>query len=134
MTDRALGTKHLEMLQAAISRLAGNAFLIKGWSIALATAVAGFAVKDGASRVALVGIVPIALFWCLDSYYLSLERAFRALFDSTRAQVLADLPPTLDMTPSLAPLAVVANAFRPAVILVHLPAQILLLAAAFAGS
>jgi hypothetical protein len=30
--------KHLEMIQAVISRLANNSFLLKGWSITLVSA------------------------------------------------------------------------------------------------
>ncbi len=39
-------TKHLEMLQAAITRIAGYSFVAKGWSVTLATAILGLACCD----------------------------------------------------------------------------------------
>ena len=42
--------KHLEMLQAAIARLAGNSFAIKGWAVALVAVLGGFAAKDADPR------------------------------------------------------------------------------------
>lgn len=81
---------HLGFLQSAISRIASNAFLIKGWSVTLASALLSFAVKEGNPRLALVALVPIFIFWGLDGYFLGLERAFRRLY--------SDAIETLDTT------------------------------------
>jgi hypothetical protein len=54
--------KYLEFLQAAITRMGSNSFLVKGWSVTLGTAVLGF-------------------FWILDAYYRALEKLFRDLWE-----------------------------------------------------
>ena len=91
-------TKHLEFLQAVITRLAGNSFLIKGWSVTLTTAIIGFAVKDAGPGFALVGLAPVAVFALLDAYYLGLEKAFRDRFDIAAAAYVAGEPPDFDMS------------------------------------
>src|SRR6266436_8960138 len=69
--------KYLEFIQAAISRMAANSFLIKGWSVTLGTAVLGFSLKENNWAMALVALIPASSFWALDAYYLGLERLFR---------------------------------------------------------
>jgi hypothetical protein len=79
--------KHLEWIQAVITRLAGNSFQMKAWNIALATAAIGFAAaKDGHPKAAMLAIIPSLVLWLLDAYYLNLEREFRDLY----AEVAAD--------------------------------------------
>ncbi len=39
--------KHLEFLQAVITRMAGNSFLIKGWSVTLVAALLALTVPHG---------------------------------------------------------------------------------------
>jgi hypothetical protein len=115
-----IGVKYLDYLQAAITRMAANGFTAKGWSITLATALLGIAVKDGNHAFALVGLVPVLLFWSMDAYFLALERRFRALFSDAAAAVIADTPVSAQMAvgkiglPDLA-----ATAVRPAVLLIH---------------
>jgi hypothetical protein len=69
--------KLLDYYQAIISRLAGNSSSTKGWAITVATAVVGFGVKDGPIGLAYLALVPLALFFMLDAYYLAAERAYR---------------------------------------------------------
>lgn len=78
--------KHLEMLQQVITRMAGNSFLVKGWSITLISALLAFAAKDKISIMAWVAILPWLAFWMLDGFFLHQERLFRRLFDHYRAQ------------------------------------------------
>jgi len=113
-------TKHLEMLQASITRMAGYSFVAKGWSVTLTTAVLGLAAKDGSGVYLLVGALAIVLFWLIDAYYLSLERGFRTLFKAAVARREADLSETFDMAPASGLAARVEAAFRPAVLMVHL--------------
>lgn len=78
--------EHLKMIQGVITRLAQNSFMLKGWTITLL--VAGFAflqedlIKN--SLVILFFILPVFIFWCLDSYYLMLERCYRDLYEHVR--------------------------------------------------
>lgn len=76
--------KHLEMIQAIVTRLGNGSFLIKGWTMTLAGAFLGFAVNRASWKIAAVAIIPVAGFWILDSYYLRQERLFRALYEEAR--------------------------------------------------
>lgn len=72
--------KHLEFIQAVISRMSTSSFLFKGWAITIAAGLSAFAAAD--TRVALLEIALIStlMFWGLDGYYLWLERCFVALY------------------------------------------------------
>lgn len=71
--------KHLDYIQAAITRMSGYSFLFKGWAITLITGLATLAALDRRRGVLAIGLVATALFWALDAYYLWLERGFVAL-------------------------------------------------------
>ena len=90
--------KHLEMIQAVISRMGSNSFLFKGWSITIIAAVATFAGSDNNPVLMLIPVVSTILFWAIDAYYLMLERAFRRLYEK-----VADTDPKkidFSMTPA----------------------------------
>lgn len=76
--------KHLDYIQAIVSRMASNSFLIKGWALTVAAAVYGFAAAHTSWSVAAVGLFPALVFWGLDAYYLWHERLFRMLYDDAR--------------------------------------------------
>ena len=76
--------KHLEMIQAVITRLGNDSFLVKGWSITVAGAFFGFSLTTREPWLAATSILPTAMFWWLDTYYLHAERLFRCLFDRVR--------------------------------------------------
>lgn len=114
-------TKHLEMLQAAITRIAGYSFVAKGWSVTLATAILGLAAKDGGPQFLWIGSLAVLLFWLIDGYYLSLERGFRDLFGAAVSRYIGKEAETFDMTPITGFDAVLGAAFRPAVLMVHPP-------------
>lgn len=72
--------KHLEFIQAVISRLSTDSFLVKGWALTVASAINAFAASHSSGRVAAVGLLPGLVFWGLDAYYLWHERLFRRLY------------------------------------------------------
>jgi phosphotransferase system glucose/maltose/N-acetylglucosamine-specific IIC component len=80
--------KSLELLQAVIARLASNSFLLKGWSVTLASALLGFAGRQEDADLARLTLLPALIFWALDAYYLAQERQYRQLFSQTRDGVL----------------------------------------------
>lgn len=84
--------KHLELIQAVISRLGNDAFLMKGWALTVAGAFFGFAVNKENWPLALTGLVPTATFWGLDAYFLRCERLFRCLYSKVRAKDEAIMP------------------------------------------
>ncbi|MBS1786465.1 MAG: hypothetical protein JST85_02010 [Acidobacteria bacterium] len=75
--------EHLKMLQAVITRMAGNSFLIKGWCVTLVSALIALSAKD-AKYMVLVAFLPVLMFWWLDAFFLRQERLFRKLYDHVR--------------------------------------------------
>lgn len=74
--------KHLEFIQGVITRMGSNSFQMKGWMIAIVSALLAIYAADKQNHMyALVAILPTAVFWGLDSYYLWQERKFRKLYN-----------------------------------------------------
>ena len=67
---------HLTMMQEVINRMAENSRSCKVWCVTLVAAVLVLVARTGEPQHALIALVPTLLFLFLDSYYLSLERAF----------------------------------------------------------
>ena len=88
--DRSDHQKHMDYVQAVITRLANNSFLMKGWALTLSSALLGFAVTQKQAGLALTALVPAMAFWALDTYYLRLERAFRNMYADIAAKTLRD--------------------------------------------
>src|SRR3989344_1194406 len=76
--------KHLEFIQATISRMASNLFFLRGWTISLVAGLFALFVKDANPDYIFVVYFPIIIFWILDGYFLSQERLFRALYNHVR--------------------------------------------------
>ena len=77
--------KHLEFIQVVIERHARTSFVLKGWSVTVVAAVFLLAVRGADSALAMAaGLLPAAMFWGLDAYYLWQERQYRALYDHVR--------------------------------------------------
>ena len=76
--------EHLKMIQAIITRMAQNSFLLKGWAVTLLAGLFALAAADSNPSIVLVAFVPIIGFWFLDTFYLRQERLFRALYDHVR--------------------------------------------------
>src|ERR1022692_2564664 len=90
--------KHLDYIQAAISRMATNSFLFKGWAITIAAGLSAFAAVESRTALLVLVLVSTVLFWGLDGYYLWLERCFIALHKkvATLSEVQIDFSMTLD--------------------------------------
>jgi hypothetical protein len=69
-----LRVKHLEMLQAVISRIAGQGATLKNYCITL------------------LALFPVTIFALLDAQYLRMERRFRVLFDRVRLENWGTVP------------------------------------------
>lgn len=101
MDDAERMIKHLEMIQGVINRLAHNSFLIKGWSVAILSAGVIFIVRSGVQQefLMLAFLMPVVIFWILDSYYLRQERLFRSLYDEVRGRETTDF--SMDISPHM---------------------------------
>lgn len=91
--------KHLEFLQGAINRMAGNLFLLKGWTVTLIAALFALAAKDANAHYAAIAYFPLLVFWTLDGYFLSQERCFRALYDHVRTLDESKIDFSMDTRP-----------------------------------
>lgn len=77
--------KHLEFIQNIISRMAGNLFFLRGWTITLIAALlALFAKGNNSNYIIYFLIVLTFVFWVLDGYFLSQERLYRDLYNHVR--------------------------------------------------
>lgn len=81
----AITAKHLEFIQAVITRQASNSFLLKGWTVTVAGALYAFNSTHLNWRLAMLGLLVVAAFWWLDAYFLRQERLFRCLYDEVRS-------------------------------------------------
>lgn len=72
---------YLTILQDVISRMAANSASCKTWCVTLVSAVIVIIADKGKPDYVWISAVPIVLFLVLDSYYLSLERQFRAVYN-----------------------------------------------------
>lgn len=97
MTDEAIG-RHLELIQAVVTRMAANSFFLKGWSVTLAAALFAFAAKDSNAKLAMVALIPAVAFWGLDAYYLRQERLFRCLYNQVRRASGGHEPYSMDIS------------------------------------
>lgn len=72
--------KHLEMIENVIQRMATNSFQLKGWALTLVALIGSLAGTGKDKRFIVLAFIPIIAFWFLDSYYLQLERKYKALY------------------------------------------------------
>lgn len=73
--------KHLEFIQATITRMNQNSFQIKGWMITIISALLALYASGGNTIYIFIAIVPAIVFWFLDAYYLQQERKFRGVYN-----------------------------------------------------
>lgn len=62
--------------------MAGNSFLLKGWSVTLTSALFALAAKDSNPFFVYLAYFPCATFWSLDGYFLRQERLYRKLYQA----------------------------------------------------
>lgn len=79
MSDEKI--KHLEFIQSVINRMNVNSFQIKSWTITIISALMAIFASTKNEYFLLVAILPVVIFWFLDSYYLMQERKFRGLYN-----------------------------------------------------
>lgn len=76
--------KHLEMIQAVVTRMAQNAFIVKGWAVTLVAGILALAAADHDLNAALLAAGPAVLFALIDAHYLAQERRYRRHYDDVR--------------------------------------------------
>ena len=72
---------YVSILQAIINRMAANSAGCKTWCITLVSATIIIIATIEKPDYVWIALIPILLFFFLDSYYLGLERRFRARYN-----------------------------------------------------
>jgi hypothetical protein len=75
---------HLKIIQGVVTRLAGNSFSLKGWSVVLISALFALAATETNILFIFLAYFPAITFWILDGYFLRQERLYRGLYDRVR--------------------------------------------------
>ena len=88
--------KHLEFIQAVVTRMAQNSFLVKGWCVTLISALYALAAKDADRSYLLVSYIAIPAFWLLDGFFIAVERRYRSLYSEVAKRAASDTDFDLD--------------------------------------
>jgi hypothetical protein len=79
--EREVLHKEIDLIQACITRMANNSFLLKGWAISIIAVV--LALADKAANPALLStilLIPLISFWYLDAFFLRTEKMYRKMY------------------------------------------------------
>lgn len=114
------------MIQAVISRMAGNSFQLRGWTVALVGALLAVSASETQVRFAVLALLPAIAFWVLDAYYLRQEHLFRNLYDRIRTAPDVELSadPYSMSTKNVEQVSWLEIVRRPVILGLHLPALI----------
>jgi hypothetical protein len=80
--DNPAATKHIDVLQGIINRLANNSASCKTWCLTLAGALLSLAGATKVPELVFIVIVPLLVFRYLDSRYLAQEIAYRNKYNA----------------------------------------------------
>lgn len=113
--------EYLKLIQGVVERMARNSFAVKTASVTVIGAFIGIAGTTHERPFAFAALYLLATFALLDAYYLSLERAYIALYENAvvnRAatwELRAEGPTVKDVATSLT---------SPSILLLHVPNMI----------
>lgn len=68
--------KEWELCNSNIGRFDNLLFIVRGWTVALATAIVGYAYSANDPTVCYLSVVPLSLFWSVDALFKSFQRNF----------------------------------------------------------
>ncbi len=81
--------QHLSFIQGVITRMNSNSFSMKGWMVAIVSALAAIYASDSFNPCGylyfVVGIPVVLIFCGLDAYYLKMEKQYRDLYNKVLA-------------------------------------------------
>jgi hypothetical protein len=58
-----------------------NSLQLKGWTVAIVSALLALYANSSNLVFIIVAIIPVLLFWFIDTFYLQKERKFRGVYD-----------------------------------------------------
>jgi len=74
--------KEIDLIQGCISRMAQNSFMIKGWAYMLVAAFVALTAENLDLHIlCATGIFILLVFWCLDAFFLKLEKLYRFKYE-----------------------------------------------------
>ena len=74
--------KEIDLIQACVTRMANNSFMIKGWAFMLVAAFIALASENLALCIlCAIGIYILLTFWCLDAFFLKMEKLYRFKYE-----------------------------------------------------
>lgn len=74
--------KEIDLIQACITRMAQNSFMIKGWFVTLYAAIFAFTLTKVDTCLMCVALMLVNIaFWYLDAYFLRMERQYRKIYE-----------------------------------------------------
>ena len=78
-------SQHLSFIQGVITRMNSNSFSMKGWMVAIVSALCAVYAANPSSEASYIyfiaAIIADILFCFLDSYYLKMEKEYRKLYE-----------------------------------------------------
>lgn len=75
---REILNKEIDLIQACITRMANNSFLVKGWLITLIAVVLALLPETFNIKIlCIIGLVVCGCFWYLDGFFLKMEKLYR---------------------------------------------------------
>lgn len=95
---------YLNILQGVIARMASNSANCKTWCISLVSAILVVIADKNKPNYAWISLIPIVLFFLLDSYYLGQERNFRQIYNDFVKELHSSGEVTIDKLFALKPL------------------------------
>jgi len=83
---------YLNMIQAVISHMASNSFLVKGWAITIISAILSLAAAKKLNSCIYFMAVAVTIAFCIiDCFYLKTERLYRNLYNKVVNEGIEDL-------------------------------------------
>ncbi|AGK53181.1 hypothetical protein [Bacillus sp. 1NLA3E] len=112
--------KHLEFIQQAITRMASNSFMLKGWTVTLVVGLFAFAnIKEMDSKFILLAFIPAIFFWILDGYFIQQEKKYRDLYKEVSAKQYHQIDFSMDA--SVFKWYLLLAIFSPTLVLFYVP-------------
>lgn len=127
-------SKHIDIVQSTISRMAQNSFAIKGWTITILVGLFVFLQNDEFRSNIFIYLIPIIFFWILDSYYLWQERLFRKLYNDIIDNVTEESDLSMNVTQYKNTVKFYSSLFSVSEIVIYLPLLLIVLLLSCNGS
>lgn len=112
--------KYLEFIQMNIDRMSRASFAYKAWTVTAITALFAASIAAKNADLILISLLPVIIFWWLDSYHLEIERRFIKLFNEARKEQGV----SFDLTPSnrlKSKRGIFSTAFSTTIVMLYVP-------------